>query len=389
MALLNFYIKWQLPCSLFISLFMLLASASGSADNDTTARDLKKLKQTIEALRKELDATKSTRDEVSKTLEKTEKNISVLSKRVKEIQQQLENQEENLQQLRDERSQLNQQKHQQEGLVSDYLNAAYRLGQQGNLRLLLNQEDPTRVARNLKYYDYFIRARTEKITQYVNTIKRINSIEPEIAYETQRIEQNLAQLKNQQSRLQSAQKERKLLLTTLDSRIVSQDQKLRNLTEDRRRLEELMSKVIENIADIKLNPGSQKFSNLKGKLPWPTQGRVLKRFGSSRVANKMRWEGLLIDSAEGDPVKAVHYGQVVFSDYLRGHGLLLILDHGGGFMSLYAHNQALFKELGEWVNSGDTIASVGSSGGQKDAALYFELRYKGKPTDPQRWLRSA
>lgn len=372
-----------------ICVFFITFSHANAADNSAQAKQLEKLKQTIEALRKELASTRTDRDEINNTLEKTEKNIGNLSKKARKIETTLKQRRQNLQQLRDERSQLNDKKRQQESIVGDYVNAAYRLGQQGNLRLLLNQEDPSRVSRNLRYYDYFVQARAEKISQYLSTIERINTIEPEIIQQTERVQQDFASLKNQQKKLQGAQKKRRQVLAKLNASIGSQDQKLRSKLEDRRQLQRLLAKVIENIADIQFDGNEVSFSSLKGKLPWPTKGKVVHKFGSNRIANKMKWEGLLIASKPGDAVQSVHYGRVIFSDYLRGHGLLIIVDHGRGYMSLYAHNQALYKELGEWVAQGDIIAAVGNSGGQHDSALYFELRYKGKPTNPQRWLRRA
>lgn len=389
MRQINTFYKLRSKLAIVVACLVIIFANSSIANDSEKEKQLEQLKQTILKLKKELNATKSSRDEVSKSLENTEKNINDLSKKAKSIEKKLQDRREKLDNLRDERSQLNQEKGQQEGIVGDYVNAAYRLGDRGNLRLLLNQEDPTKVSRNLKYYDYLMTARAEKIARYIKTIERINKIEPEISRQTQLIESDLSLLEKQKQALEIAQSQRKQMLAKLNSRISNQGQQLNNLLEDRRQLEKLLSKVIENIADIKQRKGSEVFSSLKGKLPWPTKGKVLRRFGSNRIANKMRWEGLLISSKEGDPVRSVHYGRVVFSDYLRGHGLLIIVDHGAGFMSLYAHNRALFKELGEWVEGGDVIASVGNSGGQKDTALYFELRYKGKPTNPQRWLTRA
>ncbi len=372
-----------------ICLALCLTNPSFADDTKISPEKLEQLKANIQKLRKELEATRSSRDKINNTLEKTEKHIGELSKKAKKIEGQLQERREKLDALRDERSQLQKQKQQQEGLVGDYINAAYRLGQQSNLRLLLNQEDPARVSRNLRYYDYFAQARAEKIHTYMSTIERINRIEPEIAYQTAQVQRDLDTLNRERDKLRNAQADRKHILSTLNARIQNQDQQLRAKQEDRRRLEKLLTTVIENVADLKFSGNNKSFAQLKGQLPWPTRGKVVRPFGSNRVTNKMRWEGMLIQSNAGEPVHAVHYGRVVFSDYLRGHGLLIIIDHGAGFMSLYAHNQALYKELGEWVVQGDIIASVGNSGGQQQAALYFELRRNGKPTNPKSWLRRA
>ena len=231
-----------------LSMACVCAAQHSLADNTAANQEkLRELKATIEQLKKELESTKSSRDELAKSLEKTEKNIGELTKKAERIQSQLEEREKKLRKLRDERSNLQEQKVEQESLVGDYMNAAYRLGQQGNLRLLLNQEDPSRVSRNLKYYDYLIKARTEKITRYISTIDRINQIEPEIAYEAAQIQQDFNRLKAQRDKLRSAQSDRKLTLAKLENKINSDDQKLRRSLEDRRRLQALLTKVIENI----------------------------------------------------------------------------------------------------------------------------------------------
>lgn len=375
--------------SLCLALSFALTPTHSYGDRQEQQKKLEELKKTIQALKKELEATRSDRDDINKTLEKAEKNIGELSKKAKKIETELKTRQQKLDDLRSERNDLSGKKKHQAELVGDYINAAYRLGQQGNLRLLLNQEDPSRVSRNLRYYDHIVKARAEKITQYLATIERINSIEPEIAYEAEKVRQNYASLKTQEKNLKDAQKSRRSILAKLESQITDQDKTLRGKMEDRRELQKLLSKVIENLADITFKGNEETFASAKGALPWPTKGKVVQRFGSNRVANKIKWEGLLIDANQGEPVKAVHYGRVIFSDYLRGHGLIIIIDHGTGFMSLYAHNEALYKELGEWVEQGDVIASVGNSGGQQDSALYFELRHNGKPTNPQRWLKRA
>ncbi|TVZ37285.1 septal ring factor EnvC (AmiA/AmiB activator) [Alteromonadaceae bacterium 2753L.S.0a.02] len=350
---------------------------------------LEQVKKSIAKLKAQLEATKSDRDKLLSTLEKSEKQIGELSKKAESLKTELDEQQGNLNQLRDERSSLQTQKKHQQVQVSQHINSAYRLGQQSNMRLLLNQQDPSTVTRNLKYYDYLIRARADKIDAFAHTIDRINVIEPEIAYQTQKLEANHRKLEQQKSQLQQAQSARKNTLAKLNTEIKGHDQQLRSMYSDRQRLEQLLNQVSQWLEDIKVPQSTASFADLKGKLPWPTNGSILKNYGSTRVSGKLSWEGMLIASQPGNPVYAVHHGRIIFSDYLRGHGLLIIIDHGSSYMTLYAHNQALYKELGEWVDGGDVIASVGNSGGQQQAALYFELRYKGEPTNPKRWFRQA
>lgn len=358
------------------------------SDKEKQAR-LEKLRTSITALKSELEKTKSSRDSLLENLESTEKSIGNLNQKAEKLEGKINERKSHLDDLRDEKSQLQNKKLDQQDHVSKHISSAYRLGTQSNIRLLLNQQDPTTVSRNLKYYDYLVKARAQIIADYTTTIDRINEIEPEIAYEAQLLQSNFKDLNKERNNLKSAQKSRQTTIAKLNKSIANKDQELRSLHRDRDRLEKLFSQVSSFIGDIDLPNNTTSFASLKGALPWPTRGKVKHHYGSRRADGKMRWEGMMIDAKAGAPVSAVHHGRIVFSDYLRGHGLLIIIDHGAGFMSLYAHNQTLYKELGEWVQSGETIASVGNSGGLDTAALYFQLRHKGRPTNPKKWFRSA
>lgn len=376
-------------CTVAACSFLVWSSlALGQSDAENEAK-LEALKATMEALRKELESVKGSRNDLLQDLEKSEKEASQLNQRAKELEEQLENSQDTLDDLQTERTQLQDKKQSEQQHVGEYINAAYKLGQQSQLRLLLNQEDPARVSRNLKYYERFIDARSEKIESFVATIERLNTIEPEIQFQKSQLKQQVRSLQRKRDDLAKVHSRRQATLAELNTNIKSQDQRLSAMKLDRKNLEKLLSQVSNYIQDIKIDARQASFSSMKGKLPWPTSGKLAKRFGSSRVSNKLKWEGWLIRSNEGSPVRAVHHGHVVFSDYLRGQGMLVIVDHGKGFLSLYAHNQTLYKEIGEWVDQGEVIASVGDSGGQDDHALYFELRHKGKPINPKHWLSKS
>lgn len=364
--------------------------AQSNDDPDKLEKEqLEQLQKTISDLKKQLAKTKSSRDSIAKSLEQSEKNIGELSKKAKKLESSLNNEKNKLKSLRDERTQLNKKKHQQQNLVGGYINAAYRVGQKSQLHLLLNQQSPADLSRTLKYYDYFIEARADKIQDYLGTIDRIDKIEPEITASTTKLGNQIAQLKTQQQKIHTAQANRQITLAKLNSQVKDTSSEINKLLADQKRLENLVTRVSGYIGDVDAsNTGDVNISKLKGQLPWPTKGKILNRFGSQRV-DRMKWQGIRIGGDRGAEIFAVHAGRVVFSDYLRGHGLLLILDHGSGFMSLYAHNQTLYKDLGEWVSGGDIIASLGDSGGQTSTALYFELRRNGQPTNPLRWLKSV
>jgi len=184
--------------------------------------------------------------------------------------------------------------------------------------------------------------------------------------------------------LKKEQEQRSAVLATLNAAINSDKAQLGKLQSESKALEEIIARLEHAIHT--LGDGSSiPFANLRGKLPWPASGKISHGFGAQR-AQSLKWTGWLIDTAEGTPITAVHTGRVVFSDYLRGQGLMVIIDHGAGYLTLYAHNQVILKEIGDWVQAGDRIALAGNSGGLANSALYFEIRHNGRPQDPKSWL---
>lgn len=362
------------------------ALAQDDAENQAK---LEELRATIRDLQNELDQVKSERSTLDEELQAAEERVRETRTKVRELRVEMQEGQSRLQGLRKEQEALSHVKKQQQGSVGQHVNAAYQLGQQSRIKLLLNQQDPAHLSRNLKYHDYLIAARKSHIQSLNTTLARLDTIEHDIAATVKAVEIDYQKLADEQQRLKEQQAERREAITRLEEVIASTDQKLQAMEEDRKNLERLLERVVAITGDFGLSLPEQPITSLKGKLPWPAQGKVLQKYGTSRMENKLKWHGMLIGAEEGSPVLSIHHGQVIFADYLRGHGLLIIVDHGAGYMSLYAHNQSLFKELGEWVNSGEKIATVGHSGGQSTAALYFELRHQGKPTDPASWLSKA
>ena len=386
--MIQIFLRFMQPI-IFAALFGAAAFAVAQDEAQSREEKLRELKASIEMLKQELEKIKDNRSGLLGDLETTEQKMGELNKKVQELKEVLQDNQAKLHSLQSERRELFSAKKRQTGQVGEHVNAAYRLGHQSSIKLLLNQNDPTKVARNLKYFDYVIKARAEKIQAFENTINKINKIEPEIAYKQTLLKQTSNKLNSQFDELASAQSQRRRTLKKLESLIDTKDKELAAKETDRRNLEKLVSQVIRVMGELDLAIDVKRLPQKKGYLPWPVNGKVRHRFGSYRIAGKLRWEGIVISAGEGTPVRAIHHGRIVYSDYLRGHGLLVIIDHGGEYLSLYGHNQALFKSVGEWVDAGDTIATVGDSGGAKQAGLYFELRYKSKPTNPQGWLAKS
>jgi len=266
--------------------------------------------------------------------------------------------------------------------------AAYSLGRQSHVKLLLNQQQPDQISRLMRYHDYMIEARAEKFDEYIGTIKRLEQVEPEITARVSQLKNARNDLVKQHKKLVLVRDEREKVLKKVRSLIKNKDDELKKMEKDRAELARVIAAVEDLIKDIPLTTDARPFSKLKGKLPWPVKGRAANRYGATRQGH-LKWDGILIKAKSGTKVQAIHHGRVIFADWLRGQGLLMIIDHGDGYMSLYGHNEVLLKEPGEWVRSGDTIAHAGNSGGQKHAGVYFEIRHKGKPTNPKRWCKKT
>lgn len=374
-----------------ISAFFICATMPLLANNEADPREAKliELRQAIKQLKSDLDGVKDNRDVLLKDLEKSESKIGELNKKAKDLENKIDKNQAQLLELQGEKEALASVKKQQQRQVSEQVNTAYRLGQQSHIKLILNQRDASLVARNLKYFDFIAAARAEQIAAANRTLKRIGQIEPEIISQQQSLVANSQSLRAKQKALRTQRAQRQATLKQLQATIATKDQQLKASEKDQERLKNLIERVVRVSGDLENPVKAQNINTLKGRLPWPTKGPIRHSYNSQRISGKVRWQGMVIGAPSNSPVKSVHHGRVVFSDYLRGHGLLVIVDHGHGILSLYAHNKTLYKSLGEWVNAGEIIAAVGNTGGQTKAGLYFELRYKGNPTNPHRWLKKS
>lgn len=357
--------------------------------------DMAKLQKDIEALQKELKAVQGTRSGLQKDLENSEQQINELQKKADGINQQLNEQNKELNQLKNERGQLEQARKNQQTQIAEQMRAAHKLGEQSEIKVLLNQESPDQVSRIMKYHSYFMEAHTAKMKTYLETITRIDALTPEIEKKTLELAGMQSELDGQRAELKNIHGERERALAKVNDDLKNKNKELSQLNDDRRRLQALLERVTQKVATtgainspdyVPLPKGGEKFSLRKGRLPWPTRGSMIHRFGSARIAGQINWSGAYISAPMGNNVVAVHHGRVVFADYFGGHGLLVIVDHGEGYMSLYAHNQRLLKKAGDPVQAGENIATVGNSGGQANSGLYFEIRHQGKPIDPNLWL---
>lgn len=360
---------------------------AGDAGEKEAQQKLEQVRSHIRALTDELRSTRGERDEATVALRKQETAIATAADEVQAIDAQLSAQISELDSLDQQRETLAGKLRQQREALAVLLRSAYALGRSEELKLLLQQEDVGSIARVLAYHRYFQRARVDRIDTLMVDLGQLANVQERI--ETQRAELSATrkQREVEVAALQAQRDERTKLLDEIDGQLKDQQARLAVMARDEKGLLDLLEKLRDVFADIPDKPsGAEAFASLRGRLPMPTTGRILTGFGAQDDSGR-KLSGVLIGAPSGSPVHAIARGRVAYADWLKGYGMLLILDHGDGYMSLYGYNESLSKEAGDWVSAGETIASSGNSGGQRAAALYFELRLKGKPINPKSWLR--
>jgi septal ring factor EnvC (AmiA/AmiB activator) len=271
--------------------------------------------------------------------------------------------------------------------LAGQLRAAYMIGREEPLKLLLNQKDPERAGRMFAYYGYFGRARAEQIQQIEQNVQRLGELDAQLEAEDDRLADLEKQQKAQLAELEGARQHRSVVLASLEAESHTRAESLERLRSQQAGLEKLLKELREALQKFPVDTNDA-FARLRGKLAWPVSGRVVARFGETR-AGGVKWDGLLVATERGSPVRAVYQGRVIYADWLPGLGLLTIVDHGDGYMSLYGHNERLYKAVGEQVAAGDAIASAGDSGGTSRPELYFEIRKAGRPVDPRPWFKAS
>ncbi|HIE55500.1 MAG TPA: peptidase M23, partial [Chromatiaceae bacterium] len=352
-----------------------------------TPQQHEKLRRAIEELRRQQEQTRAEKDGISIELEQLERQIGTLAAGLRDLmrrQQALQQQHETLIAEKRERArELESIRRQLAALVR----GAYFAGREERLKLLLNQEDPALISRILAYHDYLARARVRKLEQVRRHLDEVERLSSDIQRQQYQLQQLAGEQLEKKRMLEARNRERKSVLARLQRQLRDQGERLQRMKEDEQRLARLIEQAQRALSVLQL-PERQKFAQRRGKLSWPLKGRLLVLFGADKIGD-LRWDGVIIKAPEGREVRAIHSGRVAYADWLRGYGLLIILDHGDGYMSLYGHNQGLFKETGDWVNAGEVIGLAGRSGGIREAGIYFGIRHKGEAVDPVRWCRST
>lgn len=418
----------------FILLSCAFTVAVAADQRAQTKQEIAQAAKDIAELKKQLSKIQQEKSSAEQALKKTETEIGELEKQVQELQQQEKKTEQELDLLDKQKKKLHSSRLEQQKLIAIQARAAYQAGQQEPLRLLLNQQQPEQFSRNLTYYQYIGKARQQQINEFNETIRQITNISAQITEQQNNLAEQRDSLLSKQESLKTLRKQRQQkvaslsqqqrketqslntrqadqaalnkVLQTIEATLARQAQEAREAERKRQRLiAEQQRQQAEQLLDKQPQPATGKqprspmvstaithnggnFSTVRGKLPWPVNGRLIAHFGSARGDTRSKWDGVLISSQAGTQVRAIHPGRVVFADWLRGAGLLVIVDHGDGYLSLYGHNQSILSRPGDMVQTGQAISTVGNTGGQDQAALYFAIRQKGKPADPTQWCRT-
>lgn len=386
-----------------VSLMLCIASPSYANKNvDDAKKDISGIQKQISNIKKKLSKSKAAKNDATDALKASETAISQASKALFNINQQQKEYTQKLNELNRKSLTINKQMASQQKELSGILYQQYAQGSDSYAKLILQSKQPSEVSRNLKYQTYIAKAHRKLIQKMQVNLNEIQQLNQQTTLTLEKVAALKVQQETEHAKLKLQKREKALVLKKLSTEIATQRGKLKKLQRDEKRLSDLVKKLNEVankkkrkkpsskvIAKNNQTPDNRyagkKFASLKGKLKLPVRGEVLNRFGNKRKDSSVTWKGLFIRAKEGAKVKSVAGGRIVFAEWMRGFGNLIIIDHGSGFMSLYGNNQSILRNVGEMVKGGDVIAAVGNTGGNKTNGLYYELRKKSIPFDPMKW----
>ena len=386
--------SWHKTVFLCFFVFLTIAFQSLTVAAEINTEQIEKdhklqtIRTQIKDVESSIETAKRDVDELFSQLKHNEVAAAEVAEKIETLQRQVSDKNQTLTGLEQNKSEQESKLSRQRRYLAEQIRAAYKTGRNNYLKLILNQEQPDSVGRMLAYYDYDVRARSERITSINLGIAEISALEQKIQEETQAMLVIQQDQENKLEQFKTYRNSRHEITNDLQSFINKQGAQLQILQINEQELENLVGQLKHQDLAIQTFEDMPPFNSLRGQLNWPVKGRIISRFGSLRKGGKLKWQGVSISARNGVEVKAISTGKVVFADWFRNMGLLLILDHGDGFMSLYGHNERLLKKPGDWVIADDLIARVGDTGGQQLSGLYFEIRQSGNPIDPVLWCQN-
>jgi murein hydrolase activator len=406
----------MLKCLLIIYLCVISTSSFAAKRIDAAKEDLSDLQEKITELKKELDSQQAAHRDAADALKDSETAISSANKKLREINQKQNKNKNTLSVLKKQSLTLNESLNEQQKRLSSLLRRQYMYGNQGHVQLILQNKNPNEIIRDVKYFSYIAKEHAKVIDDMQSSLVKVKALNSKTAEALKQVAELKTKQEAEKKELEQQKQQKSKVVKTLSKQISAQRGQIKKLTRDEKNLSNLVERLakiipkkvkkvktkIKKSGDDSTNEKSSQvvvnneetpsndyagihFSALKGKLRLPARGELTNRFGTKRDDTGISWKGLFIRAAEGAEVKAVATGRVVFADWMRGFGNLIIVDHGSGYMSLYGNNQAVLKNVGEEVTAGDAIASIGNSGGNESHGVYYELRRNSQPFDPLSW----
>ena len=372
-------------------IMLLLAALAAEAQNTegelakVREQELEEVRERISELKRSMDRSAAARDRLTGRLQSAEVEISEKRIRLKELERERDysiSQKAKLDgQIEQREAELERELRELESQVR----AAYMSGSQERIKLLLNQRDPATLGRLITYYRYLNDYRAGNIEAVSGHIRELAELRSKVAAEETRLVNLAKQRYDELTKLNTAQEKRQQLLVSFRDRMADEGREIEQLAAQEKDLSRLIAELSSILSDYPISSESP-FSEHKGRLTWPVAGSLVHDFGQPRVTDQLRWNGVVLAAPRGREVRSVYHGRIVFSDWLAGLGLLVIVEHGEGYMTLYGYNETTLKNTGDWVAPGDVIATVGDSGGQARTALYFEIRRGTKPLNPRKWV---
>jgi septal ring factor EnvC (AmiA/AmiB activator) len=372
--------------ALLVAVLALQPMRALSQSDEDPEKELREVRERIEALQRSMRRDTDRRDALSGQLRDAEENVRGARSKLGDVRKRLAESDAALERLSKERAEGEAALRKQRDVLGAELRSAYVGGRQEQFKMLLSQEDPAALGRMLVYYSYFGRARASKIAEIQGIVAKIDEDARAEAAERERLAALEAESRQKLSAVDAARDERSRALKAVNAQIRNRNDSIAKLKREAASLEKLIADLRRAMSDLPPT-GGQAFEKVRGRLSWPVAGKIVARFGQSRGGG-LKWNGVMVDAARGTPVKALYDGRIAYADWLQGLGLLVIVDHGG-YMSLYAHNEQIYKSVGDRVTAGEAIATVGDSGGRSTPGLYLEIRRGAKAIDPIPWFRRS
>ena len=375
-------------CLLFLVLTVFVSAQAQEREGELAKikeQELEDVRERISSLKKSMDESAAVRDRVTAELQEAEIEISEKRIRLAELERERDYSARRKAELDTKLANREAELDEESRELAEQVRAAYMSGSQERIKLLLNQRDPATLGRLMAYYGYLNEYRSANIDAVTAAIQELAELRSDVAAEEARIAELARERYAELTRLNEAQERRKGLLGQLREKIADEGAEVERLAAQEKDLARLITELTSILSDYPIT-SEEPFSQHKGRLTWPVAGRLVHDFGQPRVSDRVKWNGVVLAAPRGREVRAIYHGRVVFADWLAGLGLLVIVNHGEDYMTLYGYNETILKNAGDWVAPGDVIATVGDSGGQNQSALYFEVRRGTQPLNPRQWV---